>query len=1415
MLPKMNMDDLVVAIRSIYGGQEPSMSIEPCRPGVKDGCMKVLYNGRFQDPDHPERGWLRYDESGHLIQADPPATWNTHFGHVLFESDRYLKTSTLGRNNLNPDELFQSGVPGFVSELDRMAGRAAAHPSYALSTDDGCLIQSEADRQRSSSCHRIWFVPSELTVKTAADGHTMEFEPVTIRTEARIVRFDASGQMVDVPGNDSAIADFVTHFNQHYLDFAREKPELAELIQLAKIVGLVRWMYDNNVPLDLAWIDRYQVSAGETPQTTTGVEIQSGGVRLYGGVEFPKQNTYSSGDHAPNGLSKTVLTARPSATDLSWELQQNGERLTAVALNVAPARIVGGYSTARIDAFVPIASGLAASFTRQYSSLDPSPGPLGRGWSLAMPSLTFRRAAVPQDPQRYYSQFELASRTQRTTFSLKTDGSFSPEDLASPYKTLGLTFDGSFESHSLRDLLLSPALGDQPIAVRDLGGKSLEYTGFVVLRKDGYTLAFDPIGHLTGVRDPAGNQVNYIYEKKQLMSIADASGRGIQFTYNAADQLAGLKTSDGYARQYGYDASGNLIAVSDETGTKIEAYAYDADGRLTRAQDGAGRVVLENLYDSLGRVTSFGAGQEYTSTVEYDHQANSVTYTAPGGNRFSQRYDEQNRLVEEADPLGKTIVFQYDQHDHLTDIRDRNGNTTKFTYDENGFLVEAIAPTGDRTRMLNYNTNGLPEFLIDPADRMAIFEYDSYGRIASVKRGLQLKNISPGGQINYFEANSLTEAYEYDPVGNISAIRASDGSMTRFTYDQLGNLVRVGLPGGEEIEQAFDEHSQLIAVTDPSGYKVRFGYDQHGQLATVTTPAGTSGYQYTNGYLTSATNPLSHTIRYGYNPAGILESVTEPGGAITHYKYITSGNLASIQDALGRHIAYEYDVLGRLVAETRAQPPDEPEPPLLLPPVSFPGWMWWAVSMGLLFLGISATTLLVWGRRRRIRFEDNLMNTSSIQPIWYQAKNKERHLRQVVVTLPPQTPILPPARLLSATAAFAHAHWAVSTALVSDGTPSEQKAVVFVKATDVIAALRGHSVTVAFAFFYLRTGGVVQLLVQVNSSEVTPKADKQFLGEYMCWLENDADRPLVATLINQKQLELCFVASGAQGPCTPYFGVVVDLPSACREALKSEWSKLISFHSKLSPLSVTGHESAEPATQRRKAARWWKLAGIVGASALLLATVIGTWIVVVGAGNGEPDVLSPTPTYVATTPSEALPTQIPSTPTLQPQPTSVAVSELAKAAVAQAVKGGKPSPTPEPTPAPAQASTPLTTGGRVIGTIQDGANISVALIPQESDGRFTIELRDGVPQAQTDGTGHFEFVDVPSGAYIIVSPVGDGGFRIYAPPTDSSLIVGYAGPIWMFQVNAEQTIDFGVLPSQNTVRPFDPSFPVVVSPSGA
>jgi hypothetical protein len=183
--------------------------------------------------------------------------------------------------------------------------------------------------------------------------------------------------------------------------------------------------------------------------------------------------------------------------------------------------------------------------------------------------------------------------------------------------------------------------------------------------------------------------------------------------------------------------------------------------------------------------------------------------------------------------------------------------------------------------------------------------------------------------------------------------------------------------------------------------------------------------------------------------------------------------------------------------------------------------------------------------------------------MWYEAQNRERRVRQVVISLPPQALVRPKATQLAASAAFTLAPWAATVAcLVSDGQVAGEP-VVFAKATDVIAELRDQPVTIAFAFYYLRTGAILQIFVSADAPEIRASAGKPFLTEYICLLEKAEDRRLAEALINQQRLEVCFVAPGAQGPCTGYFGRLVNVPLECQQVLRGEWNKLVDFFSKL------------------------------------------------------------------------------------------------------------------------------------------------------------------------------------------------------------------------------------------------------------
>jgi len=84
------MDDLSVAVNSVYGGNDPGVSIGT-EASEYPGLMKVRYDG---------------------------ATIDTEFGKVMFDADRLLKCLDMGYDNITHQPV-SSSVPGYQNMIQR------------------------------------------------------------------------------------------------------------------------------------------------------------------------------------------------------------------------------------------------------------------------------------------------------------------------------------------------------------------------------------------------------------------------------------------------------------------------------------------------------------------------------------------------------------------------------------------------------------------------------------------------------------------------------------------------------------------------------------------------------------------------------------------------------------------------------------------------------------------------------------------------------------------------------------------------------------------------------------------------------------------------------------------------------------------------------------------------------------------------------------------------------------------------------------------------------------------------------------------------------------------------------------------------------------------------------------------------
>jgi hypothetical protein len=280
-LPNFRLDDLAVALK-VPGDGFPGVSIEG---PIQDGRMTVRYYG---------------------------GTENTHFGQVMFEADRLLKSLSMGRDNVTK-EILRPRVRGYESELRR--------------------FQSMGGAQRPKAWHRYWFRPALISMTESDDGQAMRFDNVKIEVKTEYVP--------PIPEEESepAAEAFAQHFTEHFDEFAAQYPVFAELRELAKVAALAQWIKENGIPVESLNPDAAVIPEAETPKTTPigynqAFSLLPEGLwkhQMEGGVTFRLWSAPAQpGDAAPSGnwvvnrnkgtaitLLKTVLK-NPSDDSRKW-----------------------------------------------------------------------------------------------------------------------------------------------------------------------------------------------------------------------------------------------------------------------------------------------------------------------------------------------------------------------------------------------------------------------------------------------------------------------------------------------------------------------------------------------------------------------------------------------------------------------------------------------------------------------------------------------------------------------------------------------------------------------------------------------------------------------------------------------------------------------------------------------------------------------------------------------------------------------------------------------------------------------------------------------------------------------------------------------------------------------------------------
>ena len=477
------------------------------------------------------------------------------------------------------------------------------------------------------------------------------------------------------------------------------------------------------------------------------------------------------------------------------------------------------------------------------------------------------------------------------------------------------------------------------------------------------TFDFTSAGVLSDIKNLRGLVVSYSHNSSGQVSQIGGYPGSISLTWTGA-HVTGASDSAGRSVGYGYDTSGNLIAVTDERGNTSH-YTYDSNHRLLTSTTPLGGATT-NVYDSTGRVTSQTDAASRKTTWSYSGSTadETTTVTAPDGAVHSEhylnqilasstvavgtslaattsyQYDEALELISQTDPLGKAKTYTWDHSgDRLTQAT-ALGNTTTWTYDTLGDLTSTIDPDGNYSHN-SYNTYGELLSATSASGNTDSYAYNFYGGVSQKTTPLGafkyttdsigdvLTATDPLGAVTtmaYNNANFLNSVtdplshattYTLDAAGNVLTSTDPLNRVVTYAYNADGNRISTTDAEGHKSTVTFDAADQKTATTDADGYKTTYAYGNNGLLSTVTDAGGgVTSYSYNAAEEKTQVNAVSRKTVYSYDLDGRLLTTTSPGGGITTSVYDADGEVTNVTDPDGNATTFTYDAAGHRLTST-------------------------------------------------------------------------------------------------------------------------------------------------------------------------------------------------------------------------------------------------------------------------------------------------------------------------------------------------------------------------------------------------------------------------------------------------------------------------------------------------------------------
>ncbi|MDQ1713504.1 MAG: hypothetical protein QOE45_2954 [Frankiaceae bacterium] len=397
-------------------------------------------------------------------------------------------------------------------------------------------------------------------------------------------------------------------------------------------------------------------------------------------------------------------------------------------------------------------------------------------------------------------------------------------------------------------------------------------------------VAYQADGRVQSSATDGTHASTFAYVQPGVTQITDALGRVTRDEYDSGGRLAREVDVNGKSRLTTYDSYGWPLTVTDENGT-VTTTAYSSTGDLLSQKrgDNAGVVGATPAtaylsYDAAHNVltrrdprSGSASDNTYLTSYVYDAGNNVTTETSPpvagfpSGVTRTWAYSVGTEtaigggtvpaglLLTATDARGKVTRYRYASNGDLREVENAAGAVTKNTYDELGRVttkteVSAAYPAGTVT---TYTYDELSRTVIETAP----LTHDAVTSAAH-----QLRTTRTYDRADRLVRNALSDAAGTDPTratdyvldpGNrvMSATDAQTGVAETYEYDAVGNLTAVvdRLARRTEITYTSRNQKEIVrrmAVLDRNGLNPRtvvvesYTYDDAGRQKTATDVLG-------------------------------------------------------------------------------------------------------------------------------------------------------------------------------------------------------------------------------------------------------------------------------------------------------------------------------------------------------------------------------------------------------------------------------------------------------------------------------------------------------------------------------------------------------------------------------------------------